>query len=109
VRAPPLVLGLLMPGAEVGSQGHWRVEAWGVDGGGENSVVDVWEVVAESSTSVEWLIQGTGIDGLFYGDLVPFLSKVGNVIRAEVASWHDGLLARRIHQSQATSSDCGVP
>jgi hypothetical protein len=59
-----------------------------VDGGGQNGVVGVWEVMAEATTSVEGRFQGTGINGLLYAPvyLVAFFSKVGDVGWAEMVT-----------------------
>jgi hypothetical protein len=76
----------------------------GADGGGKNGggggVVDVGQVMAEATTSIEWWVQGTGKNGFLNasGDFVALLGKVGDIARAEVVSRNPGVLSywRRI-------------
>jgi hypothetical protein len=54
------------------------------------------EEVAEAASSVEWRVQGTGIDGLgprASGRLVTLPGEVGDVLRAKVVVGDPGVLS----------------
>jgi hypothetical protein len=63
-------------------------------GGGEDAVMGVWKEVAEASSSVEWKVQGVGVDGLFdaAGHPIALPGEVGDVVRAEVVACSSGVL-----------------